>query len=425
MAKITRVCAREVLDSRGFPTVEADVCLDNGVMGRAIVPSGASTGTHEALELRDGDAARYLGKGVLKAVHNVNVVIADAFKGFDPSDLQKTDTRLLELDGTVHKTKLGANAILAVSLAAAKASAIDQKKLLAVWIQEQAQAMGYKCSLKMPVPLMNVINGGAHADNGLDVQEFMIVPFGFTSFRESIRAGCEVFHHLKKTLKDKNLSTSVGDEGGFAPKLKNNKEALSLIVLAIEKSGYKVGQHFKLALDVASTEFFSEGLYRFRDAEVGHVGGKDLGSYYASLAKEFPLFSIEDGFSEDDWESWAAFNKIHGQSLQQVGDDLFVTQVSRLKTGIEQKSANAILIKLNQVGSLLETLQTMKMATEAGMKCVVSHRSGESEDATLAHLVVGTGAGQVKTGSASRSDRMAKYNELLRIEEATSASFGV
>jgi enolase len=417
MAKITKIIGREVLDSRGFPTVEVDVLLDSGHLGRAIVPSGASTGTHEALELRDGDPKRYLGKGVLKAVSNVNEYLAKVAVGRNTDSLQDFDKVLIDADGTPNKNKYGANAILAVSLAAAKASASSQNKLLASWINEQASSIGYKAELKLPIPLMNVINGGAHADNGLDIQEFMIVPHGFTSFREAIRAGCEIFHHLKKILLARGLTTSVGDEGGFAPTLGSNKEALTLIMEAIHKAGYSPKTQISLALDVASSEFFKNGSYQFKEKALGTCSSEKLKDYYLSLAQEFPLISVEDGFAEDDWAGWKTMTAQGGDKLQLVGDDLFVTQVSRLKTGIEQKSANAILIKLNQVGTLLETLQTMHLAQQAGFASVTSHRSGESEDATLSHLAVATGCGQVKTGSASRSDRLAKYNELLRLEE--------
>jgi len=417
MSKIIKVKAREILDSRGFPTVEVDVELSTGQLGRAIVPSGASTGTHEALELRDQDKNRYLGKGVLKAVAHVNEELAGVAIAKDPDDLKTFDQALIACDGTPNKSRLGANAILAVSLAAAKASAMAQKKHLAVWIQEQAKSLGYVTELKLPIPLMNVINGGAHADNGLDVQEFMIVPHGFSNFREAIRAGCETFQHLKKILVSKNLTTAVGDEGGFAPKLSSNKEALTLIMQAIEKAGYKAGSQISVALDVASSEFFKEGKYHFNERALGSCSSQQLVEYYQGLAREFPLISIEDGFAEDDWAGWQAVTSAMGKKTQLVGDDLYVTQVSRLKMGIEQKAGNAILIKLNQVGTLLETLQTMHLAQNSGMAQVTSHRSGESEDSTLAHLAVGTGCGQVKTGSASRSDRMAKYNELLRLEE--------
>jgi enolase len=424
MSKITKVHAREVLDSRGFPTVEAEVELDNGFTGRAISPSGASTGVHEALELRDGDKARYAGKGVLQAVRNVNETLAKAALGKNPDDLKAFDRVLIDADGTPNKTKLGANAILAVSLAAAKASAASQKKTLAEWIHVQASGLGYKTTLKLPVPLMNVINGGAHADNGLDIQEFMIVPHGFGSFKEALRAGCETFHALKKILSGRGLTTAVGDEGGFAPKLGSNREALDLCLEAVAKAGYQPGKQISLALDVASSEFFKEGAYQFRDASLGTVSSDKLADYYAGLADKYPLISVEDGFAEDDWTGWTAATSRLGSKLKLIGDDLFVTQVSRLKQGLEKKAGNSILIKLNQVGSLLETLETMHLATQNGFLSVVSHRSGETEDTTLSHLAVGTGCGRVKTGSASRTDRMAKYNELLRLEEHLSCSFG-
>jgi enolase len=421
MSKIKKIHAREVIDSRGFPTVEAECWLESGEIGMAIVPSGASTGSHEALELRDADPKRFLGKGVLKAVDNINKKIAPALVGRSVEDLKSTDKLLIDIDGTPNKTELGANALLAVSLACAKTASVFKKITLAQWINEQAKALGYVCEMKLPIPLMNVINGGAHADNGLDIQEFMLVPHGFGSFRESLRAGCEVFHHLKKNLSSQGLTVAVGDEGGFAPRLEGgNRAALVLLMEAIEKAGFVPGKQISLALDVASTEFFdSENeLYKFKDKKVGSVAGKTLCELYLKWANEFPLVSIEDGFAEDDWASWiSAKKKNDSQKIQWVGDDLFVTQVSRLKEGIEKGAGSAILIKLNQVGTLYESLLTMKLAAEKGYRSVVSHRSGESEDTTLAHLAVGTGAGQVKTGSLSRSDRVAKYNELLRLEE--------
>lgn len=423
MAKVAKVKARELLDSRGFPTVEVEVETDAGLVARALVPSGASTGTHEALELRDGDKARYLGKGVQKAVRNVQEVLAPAVIGMNLGSLKENDTKILACDGTPNKSKLGANAILGLSLAMAKASAATEKKPLALWIAEQAKALGYKTQPRLPIPLMNVINGGAHADNGLDIQEFMIVPHGFPTFKESIRAGCEIFHHLKKILGEKSLSTAVGDEGGFAPRLPSNRAALENILEAIQKAGYKPGSQVALALDVAASEFFKDGRYNFREKAIGSVDSRGLQDYYMGLLKDFPIVSIEDGFAEDDWSGWQTATAGSGDKLQLVGDDLFVTQVTRLKKGIESKAGNAILIKLNQVGSLLETLETMSLATQSGMASVVSHRSGETEDTTLAHLAVGTGCGQVKTGSASRSDRMAKYNELLRLEEELGCEF--
>lgn len=417
MAKIKSIKGREVLDSRGYPTVEADVELDSGVLGRAIVPSGASTGSHEALELRDGDPKRYLGKGVLKAVANVNEILAKKAIGQDPQKFVDFEKMLIAADGTPNKTQLGANSILAVSLAAAKAAAQEAKKPLATWIHERAGELGLKTDMKMPIPLMNVINGGAHADNGLDVQEFMIVPHGFTSFREAIRAGAEVFHNLKKILAARGLTTSVGDEGGFAPKLGSNREALDLVCEAIKKAGYDLGQQISVALDVAASEFYKNGRYEFKDKTVGSIDGAALVQYYETLAHNYPLISIEDGCSEDDWATWTLLTEKLGSRCQLVGDDLFVTQVKRLQQGFEKKAANSILIKLNQVGSLLETLETMSLAAKNGYSAIASHRSGESEDSTLAHLAVGTGCGQIKTGSASRSERMAKYNELLRLEE--------
>jgi enolase len=415
--KINSIKSREVLDSRGFPTVEVDVVLDSGSMGRAIVPSGASTGQHEALELRDGDKNRFLGKGVLKAVANVNGEICKALvgKGFD--SIEVLDKALIELDGTPNKSRFGANAILGVSLAWSKAQAIEANLSLAQWIQLQCAQLGYQTKLSLPVPLMNVVNGGAHADNGLDIQEFMLVPHGFARFSDALRAGTEIFHHLKAILKKQNLSTAVGDEGGFAPKLGSNEEALKLVTQAIEVSGYKLGDQISLALDVAATEFFSDGSYVFKDPSLGKLSGKELVDVYADWSKRYPIVSIEDGFSEDDWDSWVLATQKLGDDLQLVGDDLFVTQVSRLKMGLEKKAANAVLVKLNQVGTIWETLKTMHLAQRSEYENIVSHRSGETEDTSLAHLVVGTGAGQVKTGSASRSDRMAKYNELLRLEE--------
>jgi enolase len=423
MSKIVQVRAREVLDSRGFPTVECEVELDSGVVGRAIVPSGASTGVHEALELRDGDKARYLGKGVLKAVSNIEKSLAPAVIGKSAEDLRLIDRTLIDADGTPNKSKLGANAILAVSLAVSKAMSQHCGESLASWIHKQAGFMGYECQMKLPVPLMNIINGGAHADNGLDIQEFMIVPHGFSTFSDSVRAGAEIFHHLKKILAGKGLATSVGDEGGFAPKLESNKAALELIMSAIEAAGYQPGTQIGLALDVASSEFFKDGKYQFRDASLGTVDGAELTNYYRGLAEKFPILSIEDGFAEDDWDSWTHATKELGSRLQLVGDDLFVTQVKRLEDGLKRKAGNAILIKLNQVGSLLETLETMHLATKNGWSSVVSHRSGETEDTSLAHLAVATGCGQVKTGSASRSERIAKYNELLRLEHSAKLSF--
>jgi len=423
MSKIISVRGREILDSRGFPTVEVDVELDSGVVGRALVPSGASTGVHEALELRDGDKSRYLGKGVLQAVANVEKFLAPAIVGKSAEDLRVIDRALIDADGTPNKSKLGANAILGVSLAVSKAMSIHCGESLASWIHKQAGFLGYECQMQLPVPLMNIINGGAHADNGLDIQEFMIVPHGFDSFSEAIRAGAETFHHLKKILGAKGLATSVGDEGGFAPRLESNQAALELILTAIESAGYEAGSQIALALDVASSEFYKDGKYQFRDASLGTVDGAALTDYYRGLAEKFPIVSIEDGFAEDDWASWTHATKELGSRVQLVGDDLFVTQVKRLERGFADKAGNAILIKLNQVGSLLETLETMHLATQNNWASIVSHRSGETEDTTLAHLAVATGCGQVKTGSASRSERIAKYNELLRLESSAKLSF--
>jgi enolase len=423
MAKISKIQAREVLDSRGFPTVEVDVELESGVVGHAIVPSGASTGVHEALELRDGDKSRYLGKGVLKAVQNVQERIAPLLIGQNAENLQDFDRRVIELDGTPNKSKLGANAILAVSLATSKAMAKHCSESFASWIQKQASLLGYRCEMKTPVPLMNIINGGAHADNGLDIQEFMIVPHGFSTFREALRAGAEVFHHLKKILGSQGFATSVGDEGGFAPRLSGNEEALSKILDAIQAAGYEAGKQISIALDVASSEFFKDGVYQFRDAKFGRLKGSELASRYEEWIEKYPILSIEDGFAEDDWDSWIHATSRLGSRVQLVGDDLFVTQERRLQMGLEQSAGNAILIKLNQVGSLLETLQTMALASKNSWASVVSHRSGETEDTSLAHLAVATGCGQVKTGSLSRSERIAKYNEILRLEEALSLSY--
>jgi enolase len=423
MAKITKILSREVLDSRGFPTVEVDVELESGVVGRAIVPSGASTGIHEALELRDGDKSRYLGKGVLKAVGNVRDVLAPALIGKNAENLKDIDQRIIDLDGTPNKTKLGANAILAVSLATSKAMAKHCSESFASWIQKQASLLGYTCTMKTPVPLMNIINGGAHADNGLDIQEFMIVPHGFKSFREALRAGTEVFHHLKKILSNQGMATSVGDEGGFAPRLNGNEDALAKTLQAIQAAGYEPGKQISLALDVASSEFFKDGTYQFRDAKLGRLSGADLISQYQGWIEKYPILSIEDGFAEDDWDSWTLATQRMGSKVQLVGDDLFVTQERRLQMGLDRKAGNAILIKLNQVGSLLETLQTMSLASKNSWTSVVSHRSGETEDTSLAHLAVATGCGQVKTGSLSRSERVAKYNEILRLEEALNLPF--
>jgi enolase len=406
MAKIKQVKAREVLDSRGNPTVEADVILSNGILGRAIVPSGASTGEHEALELRDKDNKRYMGKGVLKAVENVNKIIFPQIKGEEP-DFRKIDKIMLKLDSTPNKSKLGANAILAVSLATAKAAANLKKEPL-------YRYLGGKKAKLLPLPLMNILNGGVHADNNLDIQEFMIAPIGFDSFKRALQAATEVFHNLKSILKGQKLSTSVGDEGGFAPNLQSSEEALQLIISAIEKAGYKPGKEVALALDVASSSFFENGNYVF---EENKRDSQYMINFYAQLLNKYPIISIEDGLAEDDWKGWQALTQALGNKVQLVGDDLFVTNTKRLQRGIGEKVANSILIKVNQIGSLSETLAAIDLASKNKYTSIISHRSGETEDTTIAHLAVACGCGQIKTGSLSRTDRIAKYNELLRIEE--------
>ena len=407
MPAINAIFAREILDSRGNPTVEVDVLLDGGVLGRAAVPSGASTGAHEAVELRDGDKKRYQGKGVQKAIDAVNTVLAEALQGEEALDQEGLDQKMRSLDGTPNKAKLGANAILGVSLACAKAAA--QASGLPLY-----RYVGGVSAYRLPVPLMNVLNGGAHADNGLDVQEFMVVPVGGGTFKESLRAGSEIFHALKKTLGSKGLSTGVGDEGGFAPKLKNNREALELLMAAIEAAGYKPGKDIFLALDVAATELFEGGKYRW---EGKSITGAELGDVYRQWAKDFPLISIEDGFSEDDWASWVSFTKSEGSKLQLVGDDLFVTNPERVARGVKEGAANALLVKVNQIGTLSETCEAVRVAQSNRMKTVMSHRSGETEDATIADLAVALSCQQIKTGSLCRGERTAKYNQLLRIEE--------
>jgi len=406
MAKIKRVVAREILDSRGNPTVEVDIILDNGILGRAAVPSGASTGEKEALELRDGDKKRYLGKGVLKAVNNVNTVIASKIKGLVP-DFKKIDALLIKLDGTENKSNLGANAILGVSMAVAKAAALSKKQPLYKYLG------GEKAKI-LPVPLMNILNGGLHADNNLDIQEFMIMPVGAPTFKECLRYATEVFHNLKALLKSKNLSTSVGDEGGFAPNLQSNQEALDLIIQAIEKAGYKPGKDIYLALDCASSSFYSNGAYKFENTQKSSA---DLIRIYENWLSKYPILSIEDGLSEHDWDGWKEMTRCLGEKLQLVGDDIFVTNPAIFKKGIAQKIGNAILVKVNQIGSLSETLEAINIAKKNKYRAIISHRSGETEDTTIAHLAVATGTGQIKTGSLSRTDRICKYNELLRIEE--------
>ncbi|XGV89417.1 MAG: phosphopyruvate hydratase [Limnothrix sp. BL-A-16] len=404
---IVEIHAREILDSRGRPTVEAEVTLESGVTGLAQVPSGASTGTFEAHELRDDDPSRYGGKGVLKAVENIEEQISPELYGMDALDQASIDLAMIELDGTPNKSKIGANAILAVSLATAKAAAATAGLPL-------YRYLGGPLSNVLPVPLMNVINGGAHADNNVDIQEFMIVPHGASSFAEALRWGAEVFAALSKVLKDKNLLTGVGDEGGFAPNLGSNQEALDLLIAAIEKAGYKPGEQVALALDVASTELYQGGNYAFDGAT--HSPAETI-AYLDKLASQYPIVSIEDGLSEDDWDNWAAMNASLGSRTQLVGDDLFVTNPTRLQKGIKLKAANAILIKLNQIGTLTETLEAIDLATRSGLRSVISHRSGETEDTTIADLAVATRAGQIKTGSLCRSERVAKYNRLLRIED--------
>jgi enolase len=408
MSRIKDVRGREIIDSRGNPTVEADVVLESGVMGRAAVPSGASTGTREAVELRDGDKKRYGGKGVLKAVENVNTVLKKALVGHDARDQAGIDARMIELDGTDTKSRLGANALLAISLANAHAAATDAREPLYKYLGKGREPV-------MPVPMMNIINGGAHADNSLDIQEFMILPVGAPSFREALRYGAEIFHTLKKVLHDRGLATAVGDEGGFAPNLDSNEEALEVIISAIEKAGYKVGKDVYLGLDVASSEFYKDGHYEL-ESEKRTFNSAQFSKYLADLAGKYPIVTIEDGMSEGDWEGWGILTKALGEKIQLVGDDLFVTNTKILREGIDKRIANAILIKPNQIGTLTETLAAIDMADKAHYASVVSHRSGETEDNTIADIAVATAATQIKTGSLSRSDRIAKYNQLLRIE---------
>lgn len=409
MFKITEVFAREILDSRGNPTVEVDVVLDSGSFGRAAVPSGASTGTREALELRDNDKKRFMGKGVLRAVDNVNDTIAKEIEGMDAREQATIDLLMLQLDGTATKEKLGANAILAVSMAVARAAAEAATLPLFLYL-------GGTGARTLPVPMLNVINGGAHADNNLDFQEFMVVPAGFDLFSDALRAGVEIFHHLRKILHDKGLTTSVGDEGGFAPNLKGTTEALDLIMSAIDKSGYKAGEQIFLALDVAASEFYDGKKYDMK-REGRAFTSAEIIAFYQQLRSKYPLISIEDGMSEEDWDGWEAQTRAMGHNTQLVGDDLFVTNPAIFKKGIDRGIANAILIKVNQIGTLTETFEAIEMARKAGYRSIISHRSGETEDSTIADLAVASNAGQIKTGSASRSDRTAKYNQLLRIEE--------
>ena len=414
MATIEQIRAREILDSRGNPTVEADVILSTGAAGRAAVPSGASTGEHEAVELRDGDKSRYLGKGVQDAVHHVNDDIADALAGFDAYDQVALDRTMLDLDGTPNKGRLGANAILAVSLAAARAAANDCGLPL-------YRYLGGPLANVLPVPMMNILNGGAHAANNVDFQEFMVMPVGASSFREGLRMGTEVFHSLKKVLSGQKKSTAVGDEGGFAPDLVSNEEALEVILQAIDQAGYKAGEDLVLALDVAASEMYRDGSYLFYKSTQERKSAAEMVEFYRAWTEKYPIRSIEDGLAEDDWDGWKRLTD--GLSgVQLVGDDLFVTNTERLARGIEQGIANAILIKVNQIGTLTETLESIEMARKAGYNAVMSHRSGETEDTFIADLAVATGVGQIKTGSASRTDRVAKYNQLLRIEEELGAA---
>jgi enolase len=413
---IMRVHGREILDSRGNPTVEAEVLLTGGARGRAAVPSGASTGEHEALELRDGDKSRYLGKGVLRAIEHVNHAIAKAVAGLDATDQKALDRRMIEADGTPNKAKLGANAILAVSMAAARAAAAQTGKPLYAYLAKYSSQRGANM---LPVPMMNILNGGAHADNSVDVQEFMVMPIGAPSFHAALRWGVEVFHHLKAVLKKNGYSTAVGDEGGFAPNLKSNEEALERVLEAISTAGYKPGEQICVALDPASSEFYDRGSrkYVFKKSDQSARSSEDMVCFWENWVRQYPIISIEDGLAEDDWEGWKLLTKELGSKVQLVGDDLFVTNTQRLARGIAEKAGNAILIKLNQIGSVTETIEAIELARKASYASIVSHRSGETEDTFIADFVVAMGTGQIKTGSASRTDRIAKYNQLLRIEE--------
>lgn len=406
---IEKIYAREILDSRGNPTVEVDVSVQCGIMGRAAVPSGASTGDHEAIELRDGDETRYLGKGVRNVVNHINTTIADALKGFDATKQIDVDHLMIDLDGTENKSNLGANALLGVSMAVARTGAkLAEKSLF--------RHLGGDDATLLPVPMMNILNGGSHADNSVDIQEFMVVPFGASTFSEALRMGTEVFHHLKLVLKSKDMTTSVGDEGGFAPNLNSNEEALEVILEAIEKAGLKPGMDIYLALDVAASELYKNNTYNLY-SEGRQLKSEEMVDYLGSLAEQYPIISIEDGLHEDDWAGWNHCTDKLGSKIQIVGDDLTVTNIKRLQRAIDDKSMNAILIKLNQIGTVTETIQTVEMARNAGFGAIISHRSGETEDTTIADLAVAMGMGQIKTGSASRTDRVCKYNQLLRIEE--------
>jgi enolase len=417
MSEILNVHAREILDSRGNPTIEVEVTTENGIMGRAAVPSGASTGTHEAVELRDEDKNRYLGKGVLNAVANVNKDIKSALIGANIFDQRGIDRLMIDLDGTPNKGKLGANAILGVSLAVAKAAAQEARQPL-------YRYLGGVNAYVLPVPLMNILNGGSHADNSIDFQEFMVVPVGADTFKEGLRMGVQVFHALKTVLKKKGFSTNVGDEGGFAPNIKSNVEAIDIVMQAIEAAGYKPGVDVMIAMDAAASEFYDaeSGMYHFKKSTGEKLSSKDMVKFWADWCKKYPILSIEDGLAEDDWAGWKSLTEKLGASTQLVGDDLFVTNVERLQQGIEQEIANSILVKVNQIGSLSETIDAVQLATRNGYTSIMSHRSGETEDTTIADLVVALNCGQIKTGSASRSDRVAKYNQLLRIEEELGAN---
>ena len=409
MSKIKKIIAREILDSRGNPTVEVDLTLDNGVMGRSGVPSGASTGTREAVELRDGDKKRFSGKGVLKAVDNVNNIIAPEIIGKDVTKQDKIDQFMIKLDGTENKGRLGANAILGVSMAAVKAAALDAK--LPIY-----RYLGGKEARRLPIPCLNILNGGKHADNNVDIQEFMIAPIGAPSFREALRYAAETYHNLKAVLKSKGLNTAIGDEGGFAPNLASNEEAIQFIITGIEKGGYKPGKDIAIVLDPASSEFYEDGKYLLK-ADNRKLSSEEMVGYYEDLVSKYPIITIEDGLAENDWEGWKILTKRLGSKIQLTGDDIFVTNPKILKEGIRQGVANSVLIKLNQIGTVTETLETVKIAKEAGYTCLFSHRSGETEDSFLADITVATNAGQLKTGAPARSERLAKYNQLMRIEE--------
>ncbi|MAX68161.1 MAG: phosphopyruvate hydratase [Flavobacteriales bacterium] len=412
MGRVVKIHARQILDSRGNPTVEADVYTENGIMGRAAVPSGASTGKYEAVELRDGDKGIYLGKGVLKAIQNIKTDINEELNGVDVSDQSTIDQKMIDLDGTSNKANLGANAMLAVSLATAKAAALESEQSLFNYV-------GGVNAKELPIPMMNILNGGSHADNSIDFQEFMVMPIGATSFSEGLKMGTEVFHHLKEELKSQGHSTNVGDEGGFAPNLGSNEEAIEIVLKSIESAGYRAGEDMYIAMDAAASEFYNakENVYHFHQSTGDKLTPSEMVDYWADWTKKYPILSIEDGLDEDDWDAWKNLTLKIGDKVQLVGDDLFVTNVERLKRGIENSTANSILIKVNQIGTLTETINAVKMAQKNSYTSVMSHRSGETEDTTIADLAVALNCGQIKTGSASRSDRMAKYNQLLRIEE--------